>query len=298
MRPIIILIRQQLMMPKSFFNFNMKSLIRSILVTLSMLVIVRILPEEPIDPWNAIGLKKIASLITAITFIQLIGSEIIKRMGTKLGSVLTGFLGGLVSSTAVVTEVARSSKLNPGNVISQMLIFISATIAMQVVCVLIVLLGTKDIHYSLFLILLAPIFSAIAMIYVETRKDGKGHIISKEQDFEFLHVIKLTVFIIGTILISKASQEYLKESGVAILTFIVSMFEMHGSIVANLQLHDNGLFDVNQLGTLIAISVVASFISKLFLVFTLGSSELKSKVLKYTVLSLVSLTAGWILFKV
>lgn len=274
----------------------MKAFIRPILIFLGMLTVVYFLPEEPIDPWNAIGLKKIATLICAISFIQLLGGEITKYLGQRKGSIITGFLAGLASSTATVASVARASKVSSKNTTSEILIFISATIAMQIVCLVILLIGNEGLHYSLLTLILTPVVAALIMIYIETKNSADGHEVAKAEKFEVLHVLKLTAFIITTIIISKIAKSFLAESGMVAITFIVSLFEMHGSIVANLQLHDAGEFDVKQLGALLATAIVASYVSKLFLVYTLGSIELRIKVLKYTALSLGALGTGWLIF--
>ena len=275
----------------------MKSLIRSSLILLGLLILAHYLPDEPLDPWNAIGPKKIVTLITAISFIQLLGAWFIEKFGLKKGAVLTGFLGGLVSSTAVVTEVARTSKDQPGQSTAQILTIIAATIAMEIVGVFIIFLGSEDLHYPLLLILLAPVVSAILMILFESRGDRGQELIPLHQKFEIVHVLKLTAFIVVTILVSKASQSYFAAGSAKVLTFVVSMFEMHGSLVANLQLHDAGSFDVQELGEMFAISVLASFVSKLFIVIAMGSRELKVKVLRYTIVSIFFVAAGWFTFR-
>jgi uncharacterized membrane protein (DUF4010 family) len=274
----------------------MKAFIRPILIILIMLIVVYFLPEEPIDPWNAIGLKKVATLVFAISFIQLLSCEITKYLGQRKGSLITGFLAGLASSTATVASVARASKASSKNTTSEILIFIAATIAMQVVCLAIILIGTAGIHYSLLILILAPLAAALVMIYVETRKSPDGHESAQTEEFEFFHVLILTTFIITTIIISKIAQSFLDESGMAAITFIVSLFEMHGSIVANLQLHDAGVINVKQVGALLSVAIVASYISKLFMVYTLGSIELRKKVLRYTGVAFVALGIGWFIF--
>jgi hypothetical protein len=80
------------------------------------------------------------------------------------------------------------------------------------------------------------------------------------------------------------------------LTFLVSLFEIHGSVIANIQMRDAGAFSVQFLGGLLAISVVASYLSKLFLIQTIGSTALRNKVLKYTAYLFLSLIVSWVTF--
>jgi hypothetical protein len=59
-------------------------------------------------------------------------------------------------------------------------------------------------------------------------------------------------------------------------------------------MHDNGTTAVGVLGNLLAISIVASYVSKLFLISTLGGKELKAKTLKSTLILFAALLLSWL----
>ncbi len=89
-------------------------------------------------------------------------------------------------------------------------------------------------------------------------------------------------------------QNIFGQSGLLILTFLVSLFEIHGSVIANVQLHDSGAINVGFLRGLLVISVAASYLSKLFLLYTLGSRPLRAQAAKGTGLLFLSLIASWL----
>lgn len=75
-------------------------------------VIYPILPEETIDPWGVVDLQLVWILVIAISTIGFINYILAKRYQER-SFLLTGFLGGLVNSTAVIVSVARHVRENP-----------------------------------------------------------------------------------------------------------------------------------------------------------------------------------------
>lgn len=255
------------------------------------------LPAEPLDPWNIFSLKKTASMIFALAFIQAMGSFMIQFLGSKRGSLLTGFLGGLISSTATTASLARQSRINNHHdSTTEALTFLAATLAMLFEAVAIVLWGSSESHPTLLIIFSGPILIAISMIIFLSQNAKSSSLKIDKIQLDIIPVIKLAVFIIVILGLSKLLQNIFGEGGLLILTFIVSLFEIHGSVIANVQLHNTGIFDESLLGGLLALSVAASFISKLFLIYTLGSAALKKKTTKYTVLLFLSLVLSWLIF--
>jgi len=135
------------------------------------------------------------------------------------------------------------------------------------------------------------------MIFVQSRKLAHKNLEIEHSGFKILPILKLSAFIVTILVLSKLLQNSFGQSGLSILTFLVSLFEVHGSVIANIQLHDAGVFEIQALGNLLAITIIASCLSKLFLIFTLGSSELWNRALKRTLLLFLSLGMSWALFQ-
>ncbi len=267
-----------------------------IVISVSFLI-AWLLPSGPVDPWGLLSLKKAAYMVFALAFIQAFGAAMIQLLGNRKGAILTGFFGGLISSTATTVSLARKSKLAiQENIGKETLTFLSATMAMLIEGIVLLLLGSTEIHLSLLLIFLGPILMTAFTIVLTSRKLRHRRLKLEPVKLDIVPLLKLAAFIIGILSLSKLLQNVFGQSGLLILTFLVSLFEIHGSVIANIQLHDAGAFSVKFLGGLLAISVAASYLSKLFLIQTIGSSALRNKVFKYTAFLFLSLIASWVIF--
>lgn len=77
-------------------------------------IVLPLLPREPIDPWGALNLYALWWLVILIASISLVGYVGVRLLGQNRGLAVTGFFGGLVSSTAVSLSLARRSREAPG----------------------------------------------------------------------------------------------------------------------------------------------------------------------------------------
>jgi len=255
------------------------------------------MPAEPVDRWGIFSLKKAAYMVFALAFIEALGAAAIRLLGNRKGAILTGFFGGLVSSTATTVDLARDSiDAPPEDLGKQTLTFLSATLAMLAEGVMLLVLGTAEVHLPLLLILSGPILAAVIMIVVLTLRIPHREVAAREVQLEILPIIKLAAFIIAILAVSKLLQHFLGQSGLMVLTFLVSLFEIHGSVIANIQMHDTGAFGVEFLGGLITLSVTASFISKMSLLWTIGTHKLRRAALRYTIALFAVLMASWLVF--
>ncbi len=117
---------------------------------------------------------------------------------------------------------------------------------------------------------------------------------SIKEKLDIVSLVKLSAFIIGILSLSKILQKFFGFEALLVLTFLISLFEVHGSIIANVQLYNNDSISSLNFNHLLALSVLASYSSKLFLVFTLGSKPLKKETAKITVYLLSALFISWL----
>ncbi|WP_419570477.1 MgtC/SapB family protein [Rheinheimera sp.] len=73
-------------------------------------IVLPLLPNQAIDPWQALNPYKLWLLVILISALSLVGYLAVRSLGSVKGSAVTGLTGGLVSSTAATLSFARSSK--------------------------------------------------------------------------------------------------------------------------------------------------------------------------------------------
>jgi len=266
-------------------------------ILLVIFILVRLVPDGTIDPWNILSPKKAVAMILALALIQWLGAVMTQLLGSRAGTMLSGFFAGLISSTAATVSLARQSRQpTKKDSATETLTFLCANLAMLAESAAILYFGAHDLHRLLFLIFVVPAAITTMMIFFQSRRTQKQESLWQEPKLDFLPILKLALFILAILAASKIIQIFIGERGFYLLTFVVSLFEIHGSLIANIQLHNSGAFDVRFLGSLLTISVAASYISKMFLIFTLGSPSLKVETIKYTSILMASLLTSWFVF--
>lgn len=78
-----------------------------------VLLIFPFLPDQTIDPFNVFNPRELGWIIILISGIGLVGYLLMKFFGGDKGILLTGIMGGLVSSTVVTWVFSKKSKENP-----------------------------------------------------------------------------------------------------------------------------------------------------------------------------------------
>ncbi len=73
-------------------------------------IILPILPNHGIGPWNALNPREIWLIVVLVTGLSFVGFVAGRLLGEERGLTVTGLLGGLASSTAVTVAMAERSK--------------------------------------------------------------------------------------------------------------------------------------------------------------------------------------------
>ncbi|RVT45031.1 MgtC/SapB family protein [Rheinheimera sediminis] len=73
-------------------------------------IVLPLLPNEAVDPWQALNPYKLWLLVILISGLSLVGYVAVRSLGSVKGTMITALTGGLVSSTAMTLSFARSSK--------------------------------------------------------------------------------------------------------------------------------------------------------------------------------------------
>jgi uncharacterized membrane protein (DUF4010 family) len=75
-------------------------------------VILPLLPEGPYGPFGAVRPRELWSLVLFFSGLSFIGWIVRRVVGTQQGVILSGLLGGIISSTSVTLVFARESRAN------------------------------------------------------------------------------------------------------------------------------------------------------------------------------------------
>lgn len=88
-------------------NIKTEELYSGIKLLIISLVLLPLLPNQGYGPWDALNPHWIWWMVVLISGISFVGYFAIKYAGDKVGTMLTAFVGGLASSTAVTLSMAQ-----------------------------------------------------------------------------------------------------------------------------------------------------------------------------------------------
>ncbi len=88
---------------------ELRAIIQFVVITA---LVLPFLPDEPFGPYEVWSLKEIWIMVILVSGVSLVGYLLTKVMGDK-GTMFTGMVGGLVSSTAVTLTFSQRSRLVP-----------------------------------------------------------------------------------------------------------------------------------------------------------------------------------------
>jgi len=85
----------------------------ALLLVASAFVVLPLLPNYTIDPWDAINPHKLWILVVAVMGVSSAGYVALRVFGSRLGLTLAGLAGGFVSSTATIAAMGDKAKATP-----------------------------------------------------------------------------------------------------------------------------------------------------------------------------------------
>ncbi len=88
--------------------------LRAVLVLLAMsFLLLPVLPNRPIDPWDAVNPAEIWLLAVLIAGVSFVGYVAVKSLGEQAGIAVAAIAGGVTSSTATTLSFARLARDQP-----------------------------------------------------------------------------------------------------------------------------------------------------------------------------------------
>lgn len=181
--------------------------LRSALLLLVMsFVLLPLLPDRTVDPWQAINPRQLWLMMVIVAAISYTGYICVRLLGYRAGLVVAAAAGALVSSTAVTLAYARLSKLHPQNAMP-LTAGISASWAMSLLRMSAIACALSPALIQPLLIALGPpaLLFAAATVFFYRSSPSAGTVPALELNdpFELGEVLKFGLLLAAVSLASK-----------------------------------------------------------------------------------------------
>jgi uncharacterized membrane protein (DUF4010 family) len=179
------------------------------------LVILPVLPREPIDPLHVLNPYNLWLLVVFISGIGFVGYFLIRIFGTRVGTGLTGVLGGLASSTAVTVTMSHRSRQTTSILFPALFAATVANSMMFLRIVVEVFVVNQELIMELWIPMVVMMITGLTATSYFWMKQTPQKIDVRVQDpFTLLPALKFGVFFAVVLLVSKAASVYLGEIGI------------------------------------------------------------------------------------
>ena len=255
------------------------------------LIILPLLPKEPLGPapFDVLVPYNIWLMVVLISGINFLGYVLVKLVGAKQGIGLTGFLGGLVSSTAVTLSFSERSQRE----IDLAKPFALAIIVAWTVMFARVLVEVAVINIELLLILWVPITAAAIAgllysywLYRKQKVDEKGEV-TVSNPFELGAAIKFGLLYALVLLISRTAQLYLGDTGIYLSSILSGLVDVDAITLSMAQLSKHGEIALDTAKLAIVLAAMSNTVVKGGIVLVTGTAALRKAILPGFLLILI-----------
>jgi len=256
-------------------------------------IILPVLPNQTFGPppLDVLNPYKIWLMVVFISGISFLGYVLIKVVGSRQGIGLTGLLGGLVSSTAVTLSFAHRSQRET-ELAKPFALAITVAWTMMFSRVVV---EVAALNIVLLRVLWLPMAASAAVglaycvyLYLSQRTDEEGGVVLSNP-FELGPAVKFGLIYAAILLISKAAQTYLGNTGVYLSSIVAGLADVDAITLSMAELSSAaGSVDLNTAARAVVLAAMSNTAVKGGIVLTSGSPALRRALLPGFVLMLVT----------
>lgn len=270
----------------------------AIKLLLATFIILPLLPNHSIDPWQALNPFKLWLLVILISALSLAGYLATRWLGAARGTAIAGLSGGLVSSTAVTLSFARQSKMESdpdagamlasGILLAWLVMFVRVMV--MVALVYFPLLASIWLPFSL-MAFVTLVFAGYCFWQGEQRRQLQQRQVPLTNPFSLWEASKFGLLFAAVLLAVKLAEQYLPAESLYLLAAVAGMTDVDAITLSMTELARQGSALELVAGALI-IAAVSNTLVKCGLVMVIGSGALRRQLLLSSVLiSLTGLSA-------
>ena len=261
------------------------------------LVVLPIVPNESLGPWGVWNPRSIWLLVVLISGISFVGYVLSKVISTERSIGLSGFIGGIASSTAVTLSFSERSRSNKP--IS--LTFAAGVLAATGVAMvrLLVLVGIVEAELVLAVLpTLASYFLVCAVggwLVYRSSKRAQVQAAKLDNPFELKTALTFAVLFAVVLVVTKAAQVFLGNQGIYLASVLSGLAQLDAIALTLAQQAKEGLVLTVTVKAL-ALALAANSVFKIVLTFSLGSRPFARAITSVLFLAaLASLLVAWFL---
>jgi uncharacterized membrane protein (DUF4010 family) len=266
-------------------QIDSSDLYAAIKLLLATFIVLPLLPNTSIDPWQALNPFKLWLLVILMSALSLAGYLATRWLGEAKGTAITGFTGGLVSSTAVTLSFARQSKSETDPAASAMLA--SGILLAWLVMFLRILMMVALVYYPLLaqiwlpLVIMAVVtlgFAGYCFWQGQQRRQLQQRQVPLTNPFSLWEASKFGLLFAAVLLAVKLAEHYLPVQSLYLLAAVAGLTDVDAITLSMTELARQGSA-LELVSVAVIIAALSNTLVKCGLVFFIGNHLLRRYIL-------------------
>lgn len=258
-----------------------------VIATLKFLVVAVVLlpmlPDEPRGPYGVLNPFNIGVMIVLIAGVGFVGYVAMRLLGAGRGLLLTGAIGGLVSSTAVTLASANRARGSPALAGLSALATVIASTIMFVRLLVVLAAVQRELMRSLLLPLGGMAVAglvAVGVLYWRSRREpSSAPQVPFTNPFELWSAVKFGALFVLVLLVSRWAQETFGASGAYVMGVLAGSTDVDAISLSMANLAKGGQVELAVARTTIVLATCSNTAVKAGLSLALGGWPMGRQVL-------------------
>lgn len=205
------------------------------LLATSLLIVLPLLPDHPVDPWSAVNPRQVWLIAVLFIAINAAGHVALRAMGARLGLAIVGLLGGFVSSAATIAVMGQRARANPQHLQACVAAALFSCVATVLQLALVIGLMSMDmlLHLALPLIATATTTAGIAGLHAWRGRDAVPSDMppALASHFALPHALLFAGIVALSLLFSSWLREWLGDAGVMATAALTGLVDVHAAAI-------------------------------------------------------------------
>ncbi len=243
-------------------------------------VILPILPDSKFGPYGILNPKEIWFVVVLISGVSFAGYIVTKLVGRQKGIIITGLVGGFVSSTVIAWDFSAKSKLDTRNSNLYAAGIILASTVMFVRILVLIYIMNSELGKMLTIPTLILFFTGLICSYFLSKRKSDENEVSDlkfSNPLNLKNAILLTLFFVALQMIIQFVKEESGNSGIYLISGISGLLDLD-AISLTLSKFGSDSETIRNSSIAILIAAISNTIFKLSIALFKGHNELRQPV--------------------
>ena len=245
----------------------------AMLLTAAAAIVLPLLPDRTLDPWDVLNLRKLWLLAVIVMVINAAGYVALRAFGARTGLLLAGLAGGFASSTATIASMGAMARKRPE--LAMACAGAGVVSNVSTIVQLAVIAGTlaPAMLHALWPAVAASGVAVLMFALAATRAARKQPVDDNDvggRAFEPRHALVFVSLVASVMVLSAAMLAWLGDAGLAATLAASGLADVHAAAASAAQLVAVGRLAPHAAVPAIALALAANSATKLVLAFVAG----------------------------